>query len=322
MSMQPPWPGQPEQDPQAHPANGQPRNDGWQQPQDGQPQQPYFGQPQAQPAQPHYGDQPYGQQQNVQQPQCGQPSPQQQNAQQPQYGQPYYGTPGGMIPNGRPPAKNKALPWVLAGGGVVVLAMLVGVVLAVTGILGGGNQAKLPGMVSAPTTSAAFEYPEGWVEGGKNVTVINEDGSQPAERYLAVGKTADAASAILIYEAAGKPATAPTQEQIRSAIDQGLQGQLDATESQMIYFRSTSGFGCQANMKYTAKPAIIDRDGMYGYSYGYACQTYDGNIEGIYQVAYDDSGVAHRFTIEALAGEWAQNRAVYEAMVASVKPNL
>jgi Proprotein convertase P-domain len=87
--------------------------------------QPGYGQP--------YGQQPYGQQgygQPYGQQGYGQPYGQQPYGQQP-YGQPGYGY--GQQP---PPKKNKALPWILGGVGLV-LAVIIALVLVFT--LGGAS---------------------------------------------------------------------------------------------------------------------------------------------------------------------------------------
>ncbi|MBW4717675.1 hypothetical protein [Saccharothrix obliqua] len=89
---------------------------------------PQGGQPQ-----PGYGPPPGG----FQQPGPGQPG---QPGQQPPYGQPGqyppgYGQPGGFGDPYGAPRKKSPLPWILAGGGILVI----GVVLALVFTLGGGN---------------------------------------------------------------------------------------------------------------------------------------------------------------------------------------
>jgi hypothetical protein len=53
----------------------------------------------------------------------------------PGYGQQPYGQPGGYPPGGGygPPRKASALPWILAGGGVVVVAVVVTLILTLSG---------------------------------------------------------------------------------------------------------------------------------------------------------------------------------------------
>lgn len=106
--------------------------------------QPGYGQGYGQPGygQPGYGQPGYGQpgygQQGYGQPRYGQPSYGQPGYGQPSYGQPGYGGYG-------PPRKNKALPWILGGVGlVVVLVVVVVLVLALSG-----------GPVSGASTRAA-----------------------------------------------------------------------------------------------------------------------------------------------------------------------
>lgn len=290
MSVQPPWPSGPGSDPE--PQQQQPGHYAPQQP----PAAPY--------GQPHYGQQQYGQQ-----PPADPYGSQQYNA------QPYYNMPGGMLPA---PKKKSALPWILAGGGVVVLAVVVTVVVLLSGLIAGGNKAN---MVDAPTTSASFQYPEGWVRTAENATIINEDGSRPAERFSAVNNS-DPATSMMVYEAGDTPTGDVTTEKIHAAIDQGLAAQRAATQEDLVYYRSTSAFGCLQDFAYTSQPVIVERDGLYGYSYGYTCSSYKGNITGEYLVAYDTSGVSHRMTVEALDAEWASNEATLTSIVDSLKPAL
>ena len=140
------YPGQPgQQGPQ--PGYGQqpgyPQQGGYPQQQPGG----YPGQPGAVPGQPQPGQPMPGQQPGYGPPSGGFPQPgygppsggfPQQG--QPQFGQPggYPGYPGGPGGPGGP-TKNKALPWILAGGGVVVVGVVV-VLLFVFGVFGGGGK--------------------------------------------------------------------------------------------------------------------------------------------------------------------------------------
>jgi hypothetical protein len=140
---QPPGPfGQP--NPYGQQPGGFGQQPGWgQQPADqpgfgqqpGYPQQPAWGQqPAQQPPQPGQPQQPgWGQQPAWGQQQPGQPGvPGQPPGYPPQGGYPGYpGGPGG-------PRRNSALPWVLAGGGVVVVGVVVGL-LFVFGVFGGSS---------------------------------------------------------------------------------------------------------------------------------------------------------------------------------------
>lgn len=314
MSMPPPVPGPPEQNPD--PNAGHPQ----QQPQ--HPDQAQYGQPQ-QWQQPEQYDQ-VGNGWSQQQPQYGQPQQNQppysnqaefghaQPAANP-YAQPYYGVPGGMPPA---PKKKSVLPWVLGGGAVLFLALVIGAGFLVAGVFGGGNKAD---MVDSTTVAASFRYPEGWIENGQNVTIIKDDGSQPEERFNAINQEKDA-TALLTYEAGAKPDGDVTQEKIHAAIDQGFQAQLDATQEDLVYFRASSGFGCLQDFNYTQEPSLVERDGMYGYSYGYTCESYQGRVEGQYFVAYDASGVSHRMTVEALQTEWDNHKATLTEIIPSLKP--
>ncbi len=93
----------------------------------GQPQQPQYGQQQ-------YGQQPYGQ---PQQPQYGQ----QQYGQQP-YGQPGFGPQGYGQPFGAPQSGGSKKGLIFGGIGVVVVAGIVVLVLALTGVFGGSGPAS------------------------------------------------------------------------------------------------------------------------------------------------------------------------------------
>ncbi|MGA7203526.1 MAG: hypothetical protein WBX27_02725 [Specibacter sp.] len=123
-----------------------------------------------------------------------------------------------------------------------------------------------------------------------------------------------------VYEGSSKPRGFVTTEKIHDRIDIGLRGQLEASEVQLIYMRGTSGFGCVSKFAYTRTPAIVERGGLYGFSYGYTCVSFEGPIEGEYLVGIDATGVAHRLTVEATAKEWAVHKAALESIVPSLKP--
>ncbi|MFB9163855.1 hypothetical protein [Arthrobacter psychrochitiniphilus] len=248
---------------------------------------------------------------HVPDPNTGQQYPQ--YAPRQQHAQPYYGTPHFIQPA---PKKKPALPWILAGGGVLALAGVIGAVVLVSTLLGGGVKAN---MVAAPVTGASFQYPEGWLRTDENKTVINSDGSQPEERFSAINKVKDA-TALMVYEGGARPEAAVTPEKIHTAIDQGLAGQLAASPDELLYYRSTAGFGCLDDFGYTNEPAIVERDGMYGYSYGYTCHSYQGNVTGEYFVAYDSTGVSHRMTVEAKSSEWASSKRLLQSITASLHP--
>jgi len=78
---------------------------------------------------PYGRQQPYGQQPQYGQPQYGQP---QYNQQQGSYGQPQQPSYGGFGTYGQPPRKRGPLPWILAGGGALVVAVVVVLVIVLT----------------------------------------------------------------------------------------------------------------------------------------------------------------------------------------------
>ncbi len=113
--------------------------------------QPYYGAGQQQGyGQPGYGQQGYGQ------PGYGQQGYGQPGYGQPQYGQPGYGQPYGPPGYGygqQPPRKNKALPWILGGAALLVVALVAVVLLVGLGASGpvtGASQRALPIPDSSP----------------------------------------------------------------------------------------------------------------------------------------------------------------------------
>jgi hypothetical protein len=124
--------------------------------------QPYYGG--QDPYQQGYGQQPGYGQQGYGQPGYGQPDGQQGYGQQPygQYGQPY-GQPGYY--GQQPPKKNKALPWILGGVGLVVVIVVVLVLVFTLGASGPISGA------SARSQAIPDDSPAGVTD------VINLDGS-------------------------------------------------------------------------------------------------------------------------------------------------
>jgi hypothetical protein len=200
---------------------------------------------------------------------------------------------------------------------VVVLAV-VALVLTMA-LLGRTTQA---GVTASATTAGTFSYPASWeAVDTSNVTVVDGSGDTPAEHFVAQ-KGGKAKLGLVVYDAGKRPQGQVTREKIEAAINAGLQGQLDASDEKLLDMRSTSGFGCISDFAYTRRPAIVDRDNMYGYNYGYTCTAHTGAIEGEYLVAYDSTGVSHRLTVEARTSEWAAHRKAMEAVTASFRPNV
>ncbi len=248
------------------------------------------------------------------------------------------------------PGKKGILPWVLAGACLVAFALIAGVLMGVPGTSGSGgagssgggdvrslssatakpfgsgstlifgSRSKVP-MVDSTTAMASFKYPEEWVQTGKNIIVIEHDGKVPAENFVARNRALDS-TALLSYTASAKPSHTPTQQRIHEVLDSGFQGQLDLPPERLLDLRRTSGFGCVKDFNYVERPAVVERDHLYGFSYGYTCMTLEGPIEGEYLAAADDTGTVHRLTVEALQFEWDRNRDSLTAIIDSFKPRM
>lgn len=271
--------------------------------------------PQGQPPVPPQGQPPV--------PSQGQPAPnfygypQQVHPSAPQFGVPAanYGMPVQLAPGSR---KKSALPWIV-GGGLAAVAVLAVVLVLILGMLG---KSGMDPMSAAQTKTASFSYPDSWnVVDTSNVTVISPDGSTPAERFVA-RKGDKPKTALLVYEAAERPASPASREKISKAVDTGLRLQLELSQAKLVELRSTAGFGCASDFSYTNKPVIVDNDGFYGYSYGYTCTSFTGPIQGEYLVGFDNAGVAHRLTVEALSAEWSAHKKSMEAIIGSFVPTV
>ncbi|ALE04381.1 hypothetical protein AL755_01410 (plasmid) [Arthrobacter sp. ERGS1:01] len=231
---------------------------------------------------------------------------------QPQLAQSSRTVPGGA--RGHPKTR-LSLSWIIGGSVAAAAAFVVLLVLVLSALLAPPTQPK---SVSA-TREAVFSYPASWVQTQQNVTVVKSDGNSPTERFVVENADRDS-TALAVYEGSAKPRGVVTREKIHERIDTGLRGQLAASQAQLVYLRGTSGFGCLARFAYTRPPAIVDRDGLYGFSYGYTCVSAEGPIDGEYLVGIDTTGVSHRLTVEATATEWAAHKAALEAIVPSLKP--
>ena len=255
---------------------------------------------------------------------------------------PPQGQPESKGPRGPARMKKGALPWLLAGTGLLVFALIAGVALGVAGSSSGVNSRPVAGsdakaatsagtfgfgsrgrapMVDSATAMASFQYPEGWVQGGEEFTTVNSDGTVPAEEFVALNRFLDG-TALLSYTAEKPLVQQPTQQQIHEILDLGLRSQLQLPQDRLVEQRSTSGFGCVQDFAYTERPSILERDHMYGFRYGYGCMTISGPIQGEYLVAIDDTGVLHTFIVEALQFEWDASRESMTAIIDSFKPRL
>ncbi|MEV8183175.1 hypothetical protein [Specibacter sp. NPDC078692] len=239
------------------------------------------------------------------------------------------GTPTGVVaatvpphkPHKNKPHKNKwPLPWILTGTGVVVGAAIVSIVSVtmVSGLPFGGNKTK---MVDAPTVSASFQYPEGWIRISESYTINNKDDDLPSAELFAAVNNSGSATSMLFYEATKRPPRELTKEEIHTRVNQGLARQLAATQEDLASDHSVIAFGCVDDFSYTNKPVIVERNGLYGLRYGYTCFSSQGDITGEYLVGFDTVGRSYRMAVEALDSEWDNSKSALKAVVDSVQPN-
>lgn len=252
-------------------------------------------------------------------------------------------------PNGAAPRRT-LLPWLLAGSSlagitVLLLAVLLGGSLfravGVEHARGATERPQGAAVSSAAASEAAvespapaklqspqgltshisawFEFPAHWVQTNRGIMIIRDDQPVPTEKFNAQNEDF-AATAMLEYEAISPPEGAPPVRQMRADMEITLQKLRGASAETLLRMHDDRGFGCTSFAKFSQAPDTWERDKLHGLSYGFACMSYRGPVQGQTVLAYDETGVIHRLSVEALQEEWDRNHHQLTAILDSLRP--
>lgn len=175
--------------------------------------------------------------------------------------------------------------------------------------------------VSSNTTSYengvfSFNYPSDWkVKDTSNQTTIT-DGAK-VDTYTVITSPDSDVSGIVNYTYTKGGTQIVDKDRARAIMKTALQSQLNATPSQLLSYRESSGHGCAANVKYTTQPTLQEKGNLIGYTYGYTCESMYGSVQGTYGVWYDQYGGQQRLLVSALAPYWNKNSSALQAILDS-----
>lgn len=168
------------------------------------------------------------------------------------------------------------------------------------------------------STEFTFSYPSAWQQKdtSNQTTII---GGEEPDAYVVILAEPSDSPAIINYTYTKGGAEPVDKERARSAMRTALRTQINATESQLLSMRESSGHGCAANIVYTNEPTYAEKGDLIGYTYGYTCDSYYGPVQGVYGVWYDEYGAQHRLLVSSLQQYWDDNQSGLEAILKSAQ---
>lgn len=177
---------------------------------------------------------------------------------------------------------------------------------------GAGSAAELT-QVSRPP--AEYGVPVGWEEDNQdNVTHI-VDGQSP-EQWV---EHQSGREAIVQWSVMGPPQSEPSEEQVRAAIDAGLDGMRSATPQEIGYLREATGMGCVGDATVTDPPRTEEVGEGYALRYAYTCPSPSGSARSISITAYGWDGRKHSWTVSTTEDYWEEHAAELEAAADSFR---
>lgn len=163
-----------------------------------------------------------------------------------------------------------------------------------------------------------FSYPSAWQQKDTS-NQTNIIGGETPDAYVVILSEQEDSPVIVNYTYTKGSAEPVEKERARSAMKTALQTQINASESQLLSMRESSGHGCAANISYTDQPVYMEEGDLIGYAYGYTCDSYYGPVQGVYGVWYDEFGAQHRLLVSSLQQYWDDNQSGLEAILKSAK---
>ena len=180
------------------------------------------------------------------------------------------------------------------------------------------SSADFDDLVDYESTEFTFAYPSTWQQKDTSNQTNIIGGTEPDAYVVILSEQED--SPVIVNYTYNKGTEAPVEkERARSAMKTALQAQVNATESQLLSMRESSGHGCAANVEYTDQPVYVEEGDLIGYTYGYTCDSYYGPVQGLYGVWYDEYGAQHRLLVSSLQEYWDDNQSGLEEILKSAK---
>lgn len=162
----------------------------------------------------------------------------------------------------------------------------------------------------------SFSYPSNWTQSNKDNQTTIIGGVKP-DGYKVITTPDKDKSAIVTYTYNKGSTQLIDKERARAAMKTAVETQKNATQSQLLSYRESSGHGCTSNVKYTDEPTYKEKGDLIGYTYGYTCNSFYGPVQGVYGVWYDQYGGQQRLLVSALAPYWNDNSDTLESILTS-----
>lgn len=200
----------------------------------------------------------------------------------------------------------------------VLGSVVIGVLLL--GGCGGGHRPATLGSAAWSTATvqrpqASFRVPTTWEEDDQD-GVTHVIGGVVPDQWVQFRARQDA---LVQWYVTPPASSAVTQEQIRGAVDAGLEAMRGITSDELTFMRNTAGLGCRSGAAMVGEPASVLVGEGYGLRFEYTCTSASGPAHSIALAAYGWDGRKHNLTVSAVETYWDRHAAQFEALADSFR---
>lgn len=172
-----------------------------------------------------------------------------------------------------------------------------------------------PELTQVSHSSVEYGVPVGWEEDNQDNVTHVIDGETPEEWV----EHQSGREAIVQWSAMGPPGSDPAKDQVRAAIDAGLDGTKSATPQEIGYLREATGMGCVGDATVVDPPRTEEVGEGYALRYGYTCSSPSGPARSIAITAYGWDGRKHSWTVSTTQDYWEEHSTELEASADSFR---
>ncbi|MEU4360759.1 hypothetical protein [Promicromonospora sp. NPDC023987] len=162
---------------------------------------------------------------------------------------------------------------------------------------------------------AEYGVPAGWEEDSQDNVTHVIDGETP-DQWV---EHQSGREAIVQWSVMSPPPSEPTEDQVRGAIDAGLDGMRSASPQDIGYLREATGMGCVGDATVVDPPRTEEVGEGYALRYAYTCASPSGPARSITITAYGWDGRKHSWTVSTTEDYWAEHATELEAAADSFR---
>lgn len=162
---------------------------------------------------------------------------------------------------------------------------------------------------------ASYAVPAGWKEDDQS-NVTHVVGNSSPETWI---EHQDGEKAIIQWWDLAPESASATKDQVRRAIDAGLQAMKGIDSARLTSMRDTAGLGCVADGALVGEPKTLEVGDGYALRYEYTCTSMSGPAHAIAITAYGWDSRKHNVTVAATESYWKAHAEELEAAADSFR---